>query len=72
MTGLTGVGAAGRVLAATGTRTRKVVSEEPFSRSETVRVDAGEPAGPAARSDFELRLTEDALPAGELAGKDKD
>ena len=70
MAGLAGEGTAGGVLIATGTRTRKVVSEKPLSWSETVRVSAGEPAGPAARSAFDPRLTEDALAARGLDGKD--
>jgi hypothetical protein len=65
-TGLLGVDdAAAGVLEATGTRSRKVVSEKLLSFSETVRVTAGEPAGPVARSVLAARLTADASAAGE-------
>jgi len=61
-TGLRAVGlatddAAVGVLAATGTRTRKVVSEKLLSFSETVRVSAGDTTGPVVRSVLAPRLT---------------
>ena len=42
-----------------GTRSRKVVSENALSFSETVRVTAGATEGPIFRSALEARFTED-------------
>jgi len=53
--------ARGGLAAAAGTRRRKVVSEKPSNFSETVCVDAGEPAGAKIRSAFEARLTDELL-----------
>ena len=57
-------GAAGDgLLSARGTRSRKVVAENPSNLSETVRVSAGEPTGATVRSDLAPRLTASVPPA---------